>query len=726
MGIVLKWNFKNLLADIPRLVLTLCSIAAAFTMLTAMGLSLESHMLAIGSLNEGIPKMVSAVLQPIVQTAFALTLYVLFEVSLSERKSQFHIMRTAGTTTSQLLHGLFAEAMALDAAGAALGIGLGYLFAWLLLRSVGVPLHPEVFWGREVFLRGVLPAFALSPVMMLLNAPVLLREKESKRRKKPKKPRPPFKTRLLPRLFGAGGALEYALGKQQRRHRVLLVAAIVVNVVALFLVTAGIAIVSDLYIPMQYDMRIQFFDSVGKDEFYGTDGTRLREALEKELTACEKEGLLEEYEHFQRYYSGLTVIDDQWLTEEALAEFDPEANNYTYLYRLNDRQHCSDFSYLYFFDDEMFNRYLAENDVPYNGSGGVIDNGISYNGRWIKLIDHLPETAGIKLYALPEGFYEARQEADDANTNVLPERAWEAVSKSTDSVYIQPIALQNQRHDSLYRRFYDVVTGSSIIFPASARGAFDAFIEANGRESYDVYYVSAKDTKALYQRLSNAIDGKYGFYFRLQHFGDGMDFFSPKNPSEEEIVALDTAIEAFDYQSQRNDSQTFQSQMDSLYRFFTVMVFLMIALNIVNVVHMNRLSRRREYAILRSLGLGGRQQLGMTLYESFRLTAAAVLWSVPSLVLAAWFLYPYLINNGSADNMIARIFDEMEAVTDTGLWEELALVIKYIWQLISPYWPLIVFAVSFLFFGFVLAEHLIDRQFEKDELVLILKDDIHG
>lgn len=667
-------------------------------------------------------------MQPTVLIAFALTLYVLFEVSLSERKSQFHIMRTAGTTTSQLLHGLFAEAMALDAAGAALGIGLGYLFAWLLLRSVGVPLHPEVFWGREVFLRGVLPAFALSPVMMLLNAPVLLREKAGERRKKlPKKLHPPFRTRLLPRLFGAGGSLEYTLGKQQRRHRVLLVAAIVVNVAALFLATAGIAIVSDLYIPMQYDMRIQFFDSVSKDEFYGTDGTRLREALEKELTACEKEGLLEKYEHFQRCWAGLAVIDDEWLTEEALAEFDPEASRYTYLYRLNDRQHCSDFSYLYFFDDDMFNSYLVENDVSYSGIGGVIDNGIIVNGRWTKLIDHLPETAGITLCAQPEGFYEAEQETNDAKTNVLPEWVSEALSESADSVYLQPVALQNQRRDSLVRRYYDAdILSSSVIFPASERGAFDAFIDANGRESYDVYYVCAKDTKALYQRLSKTIDGKYGFYFRLQHFGDGRAFRFPENPTEEEKTALNTAIEAFDYQSQRNDSQTFQSQMDSLYRFFSVMVFLMIALNIVNVVHMNRLSRRREYAILRSLGLGGRQQLGMTLYESFRLTAAAVLWSVPALVLSARFLYPYLINNGSADNMIARIFDDEKDVTDAGLWEGIALVTKYIWQLISPYWPLIVFAVSFLFFGFVLAEHLIDRQFEKDELVLILKDDIHG
>ena len=67
-------------------------------------------------------------------------------------------------------------------------------------------------------------------------------------------------------------------------------------------------------------------------------------------------------------------------------------------------------------------------------------------------------------------------------------------------------------------------------------------------------------------------------------------------------------------------------QTELLYRCFAVMVFLSIWLNIV---HMSRLSRRREYTILTTLGLSGRQKLGMQLYESFcftlRTTALATL-----------------------------------------------------------------------------------------------------
>ena len=724
MNIVLKWIFKTLLSDIPRLLLTVCSIAAAFTMLTAMGLSLESQMLAIGSLNEGVSKMVVTVLQPTVLVAFALTLYVLFAVSLAERKSQFRIMRTAGTTTRQLLHGLFAEAMALDAAGAALGIGAGFLLAWLLLRGVDVPLHPEVFWSSAVFLRGVLPAFALAPVMMLLNAPVLLREKQNSRRKKPpKKPRAPFKTRLLPRLFGAGGSLEHALGRQQRRHRVLLVAAIVVNVVALFLVTAGFSILSNMDIISENDMSICFSDYPRIREDYHTDGDRLRDELKELLEDCRNEGLLEDFLHVQSYGTHLCVIDDTYLSDAALADYIPEKNTYTYVYRLNDRQHCG-IGQLSFLDDETFDRYLEENGIAYSGSGGVFINNDLVNDKRVTLIGDLPETGGIVLYPYSEELYNMRMEADAAKTDSLPESAEELLAETPESVFIRPGAFYNKRLDTFWERYRHPFGGFDLICPASQKQAFDAFNKANGDYSFDYVYIRSTDTQALYRRLQSSLDGKYGYTFRLYHFSDGNGYWNPKVRTEETSRLLQTGVEVRDYQTQTEDFQRFLTQTKQIYRFFIVMVFLMIALNIVNVVHMNRLSRRREYAILLSLGLGGRQRLGMTLYESFRLTAGAVLCGAVSMILAAKFIYPVLDVGLAYENLTVTNLDYIQDSNYT-IFDELLMVAKDLWLTIRPCWPLIVFAVLFLFFGFVIAERLIDRQFEKDELVIVLKDDMH-
>ncbi len=727
MSIVLKWNFRTLLSDVPRFILTILSIAGAFAMLTAMGLALESHMLAIGSLNEGIPKTVVALLQPTVLVAFALTLYVLFAVSLAERKSQFHLMRTAGTTTRQLLHGLFAEAMALDAAGAALGVGLGFLFAWLLLQSVDVPLHPEVFWNSAVFLRGVLPAFALVPVMMLANAPVLLWEKRSTRRKKPlKKLRSPFRTRLLPRLFGAGGSLEYALGKQQRRHRVLLVAAIVINVVALFLVTAGYSILSHMEIDQPSDMEIRFSNSSNVNYGDAVDYDGLQAGMEQLLNDCRDEGLLTEAVHFQYCCYLLCVFDDEYLTEEALAELDPTKDFYVYLYRLNDRQHCSGFlTQILFLENDEFERYLLENNVSYSGSGGVFINNCLVNGERVSVLACLPDVGGITLYPYPERFYEVTSEADAAKTNMLSDKAEQMLAEEKESMVVRPGGLFNKWRDSFYLQYGRGGSSFELVLPFSEKEAFSALINACGGVLGDRYYVKAKDTTAFYSRLHTALDGKYGYTFRSNHFGDGEEFAIPKKYTEETWQQLVKSIDIYDYQSKRNDLGGFLSQMTQIYRFFTVMVFLMIALNVVNVVHMNRLSRRREYAILLSLGLNKRQRLGMTLFESFRLTAGAVLCSVAALILAARFLYPYFGRGFQYENMTASQMDYLYTDGYYNLFDELLLVAKDLWLTISLSWPLIVFAVLFLFFGFVLAEYIALKRMEKDELVLVLKDDMH-
>ncbi|MBQ6119052.1 MAG: hypothetical protein IJK98_07445 [Clostridia bacterium] len=83
MGIVLKWNFKNLFADIPRLVLTLLSVAGAFAMLTATGVTMESHMLALASINNGLSRFTVLFLQMLFYESCRITLRaVLFSAVL--------------------------------------------------------------------------------------------------------------------------------------------------------------------------------------------------------------------------------------------------------------------------------------------------------------------------------------------------------------------------------------------------------------------------------------------------------------------------------------------------------------------------------------------------------------------------------------------------------------------------------------------------------------------
>ena len=70
MNILLKWNFRTLRANLPRLCLTLLSIAGSFAVLTAMGLMIDSHMENTGAMNGGLPQFVLRLLRPLTLAVF--------------------------------------------------------------------------------------------------------------------------------------------------------------------------------------------------------------------------------------------------------------------------------------------------------------------------------------------------------------------------------------------------------------------------------------------------------------------------------------------------------------------------------------------------------------------------------------------------------------------------------------------------------------------------------
>lgn len=167
MEIVLKWNFKNLFADIPRLVLTLVNNVGTVAVLIGTCLSLEAFTEGLGSLNEGIPHYITEVLPPIIQIPFAVTTYVIFSAQLAERKSQYLLLRSSGCTTRQLLQGLIIEAFWLDAVGLPLGLGAGLTLAWLLGIRYEYALTAAAFFSDAVFLRSLLPSVFIVPTAML-------------------------------------------------------------------------------------------------------------------------------------------------------------------------------------------------------------------------------------------------------------------------------------------------------------------------------------------------------------------------------------------------------------------------------------------------------------------------------------------------------------------------------------------------------------------------------
>ena len=731
MNIVVKWNFKTLFSDIPRLILTVLSIAGTFALISNAGICIESQMLAIGSLNEGLPNLTLQFIQYMLVGMFACTLYVLFAVSLTERGNQYRIMRTAGATTRQLLGGLLTEALVMDALSAAAGIGLGIAVSTLQLGTLGIPVHTEVLYQGGSVLATLMIAFFLPPAMILLASPQMLRSKKGRRRgMKKNKTINPFNSLLSPRFFGAGGKLEYALGKQQRRHRALLVSAIVVNIAVLFTTTAGTSILRDLKPKYRCDMRIEFSGYQQENgEWYYADKAQFREKLDQTLAECKEEGLLDSYEHIEIYSYYECILEEGVLSDEVIAAMNAPRTDITNVYRLHDRQYLNHFTELYFFDDTLFDRLIKENDVSYNGKGGVFVNNVIINGERMPLL-RANTSAEILTVKEPYKIYDYLTPVDNSFGYDLPEETTDVLMENKGQSI--PVGGLLNNRDHFLKKNYDFIFYGGFIFPERMRQAFDSAAAMSDYNGIDEYYIRAADTGALYQRLLSALDGVGGYTLRRNMLGDGEPFRSPTGRTETETWRIRrTGVKVFDLQTQQRDLQVFLQQIYRIFPSFIVMIFIMISLNIVNIVHMNRISRRREHAILTSIGLGERQRRQMHLYESFRLTLRVIVFGALILFLiVAVFNVPYLQmltyeNLAMPQNLVYSSSETYDGMTFAEWIDYCRVIVQDLWITNKATWWLIPFAVGFIFIGFMLAETLIGKRFEREDLVAVLKDDMH-
>ena len=717
MGIVLKWNFKNLFADIPRLVLTLLSIASTFALLCGTGLALSSFVETTGTINEGLPYYVGKVGPPVVLFAFAVSMYVFFSVSIAGQEKQYWLMRSYGCTSKQYFYALLAEAVTLAAAGGIPGIGLGCLIAKIQFSSIGRPIVPGAYFFSMDALYGLLPAFLLIPLTMLAaNLPLFLQRKE-KKRKKTKHERAAFRTRRFPALFGAGGRLEYALGKNEHRHRVIIMFSVVVNLAVLFLFMAGVSVLSVSETGLSGDIPVYVYCN-------GTKDFDLAFSFDEKLTALKQNGLCGDFTY------DITVNPLMTITQTETLHFPDERQNrmdvfsgsglfYSPAYRLNENESLLAVP-LVFLSEHAYEALADEAHANPAARCGILltsEDRLNYaSSQNVGWLCSQPES--IRLQTVPASLWQqlltSESEEDEEPLLSIPLSLLSEKSSVTIDI---PIG--------------GTVSGIDLYCPAVylPEAAEEEYLTVlRGKENVFAAFsatLPSDRTETLAAELKKAFQADDCVVTEVK-FGDHASGYS-KMEDEPEIPE-GTVIEIRDYTTFDRSANTFIEQAEQFFfRYFTVMVFLSIGLSIVNIVYMNRLSRRRENAILTSVGLDERQRMGMRLYESFRFTA----WAVGGGAVLLVFLARLLI--GSADNAytgdnFSSAFEWKTAGWEYGsndVFRQLLSTAANLSSLLKPYFLLIVFVVLFLFFGYLLTEYLVGRRFAKDELIPTLKDDMH-
>jgi len=726
MGIVLKWNFKNLLADIPRLILTLLSIASTFAILVGAILSLECFAAGIGGLNEGLPHYIAVILPPLILAPFASTVYVLFSVLISERKNQFFLLQSSGGTAKQLRKGLLIESLALDATGGVVGVGLGVLLAWSQAAPAGYALTSEAFFSTTVFWSALLPAFAIVPLAMLLASFRLNRQKTEKRRKPPKKNPPALNKRLFPRLFGVGGALEYTLDRHGHRHRSLTVASVVINIGVLFLLTGGISILSSsaYYVGVEDGEAVVSLSSETDEQFEAMAAEMISRFTEKGLISSSH----------RDYSTYVGVVANRKDVQEKSALYDaPSETVVNELILRMDEDNALLECRLCFIPDEDYARFAARLNIPVTGIGGIYCNEYEYmewdgqtnSARAVALCRTWKEKPNdpLTIYALPiEFFYGSYWIQDVGNGYDLQKGAREKLTSAAKAkVTIDGLAR--------YKDYPSAAFGvNSIVLPDSMRGSYAPLIaEANqvldgSASHYIIEFVT--DNSVLLNKEIKTILAENGYNFDEKQFGDGMAYY--ERSAEDRAARREKMVYIYDQSTYEYLFNLFVKQIELFYKLFAVMIFVSILLNIVNIVHMNRTSHRKENAILTSLGISEKQRLGMLLYESFRFTLRVTLLGIAVVFLLNFLFYKSAGNAYVGEGLSSAFDNRFQTVfPNSGFIGELLTIVFNVMIVLKPYWWFAALAVLLIFTGYVLTELVAHRHMDQDDIIPIIKDDMY-
>lgn len=541
-------------------------------------------------------------------------IYNAFSISVSERTKQFGLLASIGATKKQLKKMVLFEALAVSVVGIPLGVlaGVGGIGVTLMIigdkfRSMGFPIDMRL---------SVSPASILIAVIVALITVLISAWIPSKRATRVsaveairqnidvKNTRPVKTSKLIYKIFGLPRMLankHYKRNKKKYRTTVLsLFMSIVLFVSAsaftdYLMETVGVGFGS-----VGYDLSMH----VSGDEF---DKITPEELLNRMKVAKSVTGGA--YSQERNIY---TRISTQHLTKEGIEFFDKSQR------QSEDMSIRNAYAYISFVDDATFKNLLKENGLseaqymdPENPRAIAIDGTTIFNPhtqkyeKTIFFSNSEPEIVIQKEKDIPGYYYSGEIPDGNGNTVVLYQKDYESDVEGPDKMYFS--------HDEGY--IYDITlqvgtvlydkpffirdrSGIQFIYPFSlAESVFEDFDAVDN--SY--YYMLTSDSHAESYTAVQSILNDNGFNAKnLQNIAE-------MEESERNIV---TIIRVFSYG-------------------FIVLISLIAAANVFNTISTNISLRRREFAMLKSVGMTQKGFQRMMNFECLLYGSKALLLGLP-------------------------------------------------------------------------------------------------
>ena len=530
---------------------------------------------------------VGLILAAIIMTGSVFLIYNSFNISLNERIRQFGILSSVGATPKQLLNSVLFEGLCIGAAGIPAGILAGIGSVRLLLPVVAGKfrniLHSTVPLTLSVSGPAIAAAAALSLVTILISAYIPARKAantpvmECIRQTNEVKTRPKeVKTSVMAfRLYGLEGTLALKNFKRNKKRYRTIVMSLVLSVV---LFVSGNAFGTTLKrISQQYVVDIDY------DIFLDVRDMEDSELLPLYDRLKSADGVYKSL--YQTVLSYVAAVDADSLSSRCQADKDGAQPDGTVFLPLD----------IQFIPDREYLRFISELGLPEE----------KYTGPDADLIAVAKQRTGAE-----EGNGEIFNlfEEPSMTLSAAPERDG------------SPIAAQEQKLNITFADTYPVDPP-----PKQASGS---------EQPTRVFMVIAPDS------IRNR------FETPDTHKVTGLGFWS-KNPSESvmemEMIIQDAGIasEYTLYNLYEILDQFYSAAfvIDVFTYVFVIMISLIAVANVFNTISTNIRLRRRELAMLRSVGMADRDFNKMMNYECVFYGMWTLFIGLPLSAAASWLIY---------------------------------------------------------------------------------------
>ena len=552
-------------------------------------------------------------------------IYNAFSISVSERTKQFGLLSSVGATKKQLRRMVLFEALAVSSIGIPLGIlagvsGIGITLLLIgnkfasLINGAEVPMRLCVSWQSLA----IAAAVALVTVLISAWIPSVRVTKvtavEAIRQNMDIKSSKPVKTsKLTYKLFGLPGVLASQYYRRNRKKYRTTVISLFMSVVLFVSAAAFTSYLTEAggigFNPVGYDLYVSLpgeqFEDITPDQMLG----RMKDEA----------GVTDGAYSQNRYFNIILNTDD--ITREGVEFLDNKQG------KTEDPSQRRMRSYITFVDDATFKtmlwKYELEEETFMNSAkplGIAIDGGFALNittQRYENTTFFKKKTFSLQLQRENEipGYYWAGEIIDQkGNELIIYTKNGGGGLVEEDMIFVTPEEAYNYTtcnvgHVIYETPFYDRGRdGVRIVYPISlARQVISDFDPA---DDYYAYTLCSRDHKESYAAVKLLLSNN-GFAT------GGLQNVAEDEESERNMILI---IQVFSYG-------------------FVALISLIAAANVFNTISTNIGLRRREFAMLRSVGMTQKGFNKMMNFECLLYGSRALFFGLPVACGVTYLIY---------------------------------------------------------------------------------------